>query len=925
MPATQMWANLLASASACRLAFYNFNRGTPYGMPGAKYAQIETSARSPLWKKLPILQSNATNGAPLLEPVDYPHSRIAESEIAYAGKTLFLRNLAWRTRYNWYESIPQNTRLYEFPVIDGEHCRVVMADCNLAPNAGTFDAGFELLEDHIACNLTADQPRHFMYLRIENSQVLMDGVYLCERPLKQNYAPPEDYRTVNGIRLLPLKNYSRLTLPNDYGIVEIGTMQGGNCSPQKKVVARSGSFARCGLSEEENGNVSKWGCCLIAGLELYSGYDGGGFVLAAHALEFNYSPPPHSGAVGLLADVNWKGYWMNGFSAPLSFDGRAMLRRPVDHGVLSQLSFYGGATSVVASNEPYAHQWPRDQEWTSWANSLFPGTFHSAMLRTASEKTEPREDVAGEAVIPLPVMGLRYKNVAGVDDSNATNWETYPIRNCTAKVACIQAHAPVVDPSAASEHSQYMHSPTQGDKFVFDGKAITGLKVKFTPHFNQTTPLATALINEPAYSVAMNYDAYAAAASLQKDTGFLDTAYYPQSLFWVTDGTPIKNPAEPNYQGGWLYDGTLYDLNGALPTFEITNIPEGDVDEETEAMCIALEHSRHLHFGRMALAHDYSAIYNPNGIQVAGTARPFAFENQLSVAPLTGEYDFAPFEVEGIPSASFLFRYSGQGDWSTEKQFDWSYVIPATTTTSEYVLFVGTFFSTYVQSITGTVNSHNIEVVEQWSLRCDHVEMYGELFSGLQESGQRTNLPEPRTIRQIIENAHRLIDTPAGKSDSPHIAYTQENEPRPYLCLGLYVRSVMRGESVMDVTPNIDGYPWSLSSHEGFVGTQCTGTNGTGEFDGESRPIPPVSLQGTLPFSPNDPVVMRPPTVAEHHPFKRFVAAFSADQTEQLMAGQAVTATMWEAGTNGEENKPKLFVYGAGVRSYAVTLTLNVA
>lgn len=914
MPANQMWANLLAAASACRVVF-----STNGAAPGAIYAQIETHARSPLWKKLPILQSNATNGAPLLEPVSFPHSRIGVSASTYAGLSLFLWNVALKKSYAWYDSVPELNRAYEFLFKDGEHCRVVMADTVLEASGGTFDAGFELLEDHIACNLTADRPRHLMYLTIENSQVSMDGVYLCERPLKQNYAPPEEYTTVNGILLLPLKDYSRLTLPDYYSVVEIGTMQDGNCSPQQKVVVRNGAFARCGLGKVD-GESHKWVCCLVAGLEFNSGYDGGGFISAAHALEFDYSPPPHSGAVGLLT-TNQGNYWTTGFSAPVSADGQAMSRRPVDHGALCQLSFYGGATSVVASNEPYLHQWPRDQEWTSWANSLFPGTFHSAVLRTASDKLEPREDVAGNDAIPLPVMGLRYKGVAGIDDSNATNWETYPVRNCTAKVACIQAHAPFVDPSAASEHSQYIHSPTQGNNFVFDGKVITGFKVKFTPHFNQTTPLATALIDEPAYSFIPDEDYDAAAATHQKDTGFSDAQFF----FWVTNGTPITKPDEPNNESKWVYNGTLYNLSGALPTFEMTNFPEGDVDEETEAMCIALEHSRPLHFGRMPLGFDYDTRYNPNGFQVAGTPRPFAVENSLAVAPLTGEYDFAPFEVEGIPSASFLFRHAGQGDWSTYKQLEWSYVIPATTVTSEYVWRDWGNPPGYDQHVTGTTTSHNVEVVEQWSLRCDHVEMYGELFSGLQEAGQRTNLPDSRTIRQIIENAHRLIDTPAGKSDSPHIAYTQGNEPRPYLCLGLYVRSVMRGESVMDVTPNIDSYPWSLSGHEGFVGTQCTGTNGTGEYDGESRPIPPVSLQSTPLFNPNDPVTMRPPTVAEHHPFKRFVVAFSADQTEQLMDGQTVTATMWENGSNGEENKPRLFVYGAGVRSYAVALTLNVS
>jgi hypothetical protein len=919
MPANQMWANLLATASACKVLF-----SAPGLTAGAIYAQIETHPRSPLWKKLPILKSNAANGAPLLEPVSFPVSRIGVSESSYAGSTLFLWNLALSQRYASYDSSPQVGRLYEFPFHDGEHCRVVMADCGLEASGGNFNAGFDLLEDHIACNLTADLPRHLMYLRVENSQVFMDGVYLCERPIKQDYGPPADYVTVNGVSLLPLKDYTRLTLPNDYSIVEIGTMQGGNCSPQQKSVMRRGAFARCGLAADGNGE-SKWVCCLIAGLEFL--FDGGGFITAAHALEFEYSPPPHSGAVGLLASSDGVN-WMSGFSAP--FAGRqAMLRRPVDHGALSQLSFYGGATSVTASNEPYAHQWPRDPEWTSWANSLLPGTFHAAVLRTASEKLEPREDVAGDAAIPLPVMGLRYKGVAGTDDSNATNWETYPVRNCTAQVACVQAHAPFVDPSAASEHSQYMPSPTQGNKFVFDGKPITGFKVKFTPHFNQTTPLATALIDEPAYSFTPDEYYYAGAATYQKETGFLDTQYYPQFFFWVTGGTPIKKPDEPDYQGAWVYDGTIYNLYGALPTFEMTNFPEGDVDEETEAMCIALEHSRHLHFHRMALAYDYDTRYTPNGLQVAGTALPFANENRLAVAPLTGEYDFTPFEVEGIPGASFLFRHSGEGEWSTEKQFEWSYVIPATTTTSEYVWRDWGNPPGYDQHVTGITNSHNVEVVEQWSLRCDHVEMYGELFSGLQEAGQRTNLPDSRTVRQIIENAHRLIDTPAGKSDTPHIAYTQGNEPRPYLCLGLYVRSVMRGESVMDVTPNIDSYPWSLSGHEGFVGTQCTGTSGSGEYDGADRTGGPVTSFWTgnsaNPGSTGVPQPSRTPTVAGHHTFKRFVAAFSADQTEQLMGGQTVTATMWETESDGEENKPKLFVYGVGVRSYAVALTLNVS
>jgi hypothetical protein len=742
-------------------------------------------------------------------------------------------------------------------------------------------------------------PSFVMFVPRRNSQTYWGGAYVCRRVIAPRALVPQGGAVVG---------YADTRLPNA-ALLEIGELIDGAMVPRASlVVAGAGSIVDCGLALAPGASpaATRFVCADIS--------------WAVSVLEFDFEPEDSDSVLAGIKDADpirvafGGGEWAYpiafttaAYSGVANFPAFAI--QEIDHGKLVQLSHFAGATATKpfheTGNQFTQLQLPKNEEWGPWEHSLWYYTPHQNAIVSLEHGTLLR-DFDSSRVVASPVYGLRAHEYGG----GARGIEPYPSRQVDAYAVCLEStqHCNHVTPH--SELAGHLPGVTANNDMVICGKRVKSVTVKLEPWAAadiEDVPVGISAIDTPSPLDPFNVPFGGNSRHLLVD-GWNDgseNTFGSNLFFETTQSVPVpdgfrevgtnNNPNPPPILQGIVVRNRVHAADELLRTV----VPKGAISAQIEKDVILHEHCR------VARVLSVGGPITPQNIK--GLHQNELEGAPLSFPPLSGTYECSRFSVGDYPVAGNWFRFQGTGQWSHAATMDYK-VYLATMEINDYWQFWSSpGFYTWGLQVRATSRELGVAAVnvsESWSFETDHVEIYAELYTSLQEAGQfdagYRYEPQFGDFRDEVFSDQLIPDEPRGRL-SEVVIYTEGNEPRPAIGIRLHGRGVMRGSLAVDVDVSevpVD-YPWSLENAESAkVESMAGGIDG--KFVGDQWQT--LDL-GTSPFS------------AWQH-------QFNADQTGQLLAGEMVTATRWAEDVD-DPSEPAVWAYSDTVRQYKVSVQLE--
>jgi hypothetical protein len=584
------------------------------------------------------------------------------------------------------------------------------------------------------------------------------------------------------------------------------------------------------------------------------------------------------------------------------------IKEAVDYARLVKLSHFAGA-AATPPHQPLGLpgidvELVRSAEWGTWDKSLYPYTPHPHFIVSADGGVD-LGTVDANRRRPTPIFALR-----DFDDNGLQSVEPYPEREVQVRAACSLGHGIANAFTPYADNAAYMVGKPANNDMVIAGKRITGVTVRLEPYAVadiEDVRVGVEPIEKPGGgSVTLTHNAFDRSV---EDGWFGSNA---NELYWSQQSsTQIPEGKTPASAGQTiLYNGTeTFSIVQAADGYQTQAIQKGDVSEETEKDVVLFQHayvSPPSKVGGLDVPETFVGLFNSH-------------RTPVRYAPFTGEYQMARIQVGSVQTAGNWFHYNDEGEFSVSRAVEYNVYLRANTTAFEWEVTeggdsnggqfggAGDGANASIIDAGSTFDFYDVPITEDWELNADHVEFHAVVEVRLQEAG--TFNPNFTfgfgDERDELYASNEIFDQPRGRIRDI-VTYTAGNEPRPAIFLKLYGRSVMRGSvSVSADTSNLPGdYPWSLSNAESpRVASMAGGV--PGRFDGDTWE--------TIDNNQSQ--------------FFVFEYQFNADQTEQLLNGQAVVPTRW-AEADVDPNEPAAWVYGQGLAlasKVSVSLTTEEA